>query len=430
MQTATTERSASAEDADGRVDRPASADDLAAFRERCRRFLVEHATGNPEPGPADPRGDAAMQRAREFERARYDAGLAGITVPRELGGQGLSADHERIWTEEAARHPYMTEPLAVSLGNCLAFLLRCGTPEQQHRWVRPLLRADAVACQLFSEPDAGSDLANVRTRAERDPSTGGWRMSGQKVWTTYAHLADVGVALARTEELLPGGRRHDGLSMFLVDLRAPGVETRAIRQIDGAQLFDEVFLDRVPVGLDALVPPEGGGWKLAVEMMHAQRLARGTTGTGGIRHIQADAAATLARASGRLHDPLVRDRIARVAVDEMIRSLNSMRVRSQLAAGQPPGPAGSLSKLEYAQMAPRAADLIASLTGPGAVAWESPDAGDVSDRAADDLTDREHAERVDAVAHEIVHTRQYAIAGGTSEVQRNIIAERVLGLPK
>lgn len=391
---------------------------MEEFRERCRAFLAAHAVGNPEPGPADPRGHQAMATARRFQAALHDAGLAGLTLPVEVGGQGLTAEHERIWREEAAAFPFMVEPLAVSLGNCLGFISTWATEDQRRRWVRPLLRGDAVACQLFSEPDAGSDLANVRTRAVPDGE--GWRLTGQKVWTTYAHCADVGILLARTDpEGLATGRRHDGLSMFLLDMSADGVTTRAINQIDGARLFDEVFLDDVRVGPDALVPPEGAGWKLAVELMHAQRLARGTTGTGGIRHDRADVAARIARDRHVLHDPVVRDRIARVAIDEILRSLNAMRVRDEVSSGRSPGPAGSLAKLGYAQMAPRAADLIASLTGPGSVAWE-----------ADPPATEDASRRVDEVAHEIVHTRQYAIAGGTSEVQRNIIAERVLGLPK
>lgn len=387
---------------------------MQEFRARCRAFLDIHATGNPEPGRHDRRGDRAMARARRFQRALFDAGLAGLTIPVELGGQGLTDEHERIWREEAAAFPLMTEPLAVSLGNCLSFLVHWGTEEQKARWVRPLLRADAVACQLFSEPDAGSDLANVKARAVRTGD--GWRISGQKVWTTYAHLADVGLLLARTSEATD---RHDGLSMFLADMAAPGVDIRAIHQIDGAQLFDEVFFDDVPAGPEALVPPEGGGWRLAVELMHRQRLARGSSRTGGITHHAADQAAAIARARGLDHDRSVRDRIARVAGDEMIRSLNALRVQAELAAGKQPGPAGSVAKLTHALFAPRAADLIAELSGPAAMAWSTrPDERTMALGCPD------------AVAHEVIHSRQYSIAGGTNEIQRNIIAERVLGLPK
>jgi alkylation response protein AidB-like acyl-CoA dehydrogenase len=376
------------------------------FRARCRRFLKIHATGNPEPGRRDPRGDLAMDRARAFQRALFEAGLAGLTVPVDLGGQGLGPEYERVWREEAAKFPLMTEPLAVGLGNCLPLLVEHGTPEQRMRHVRAMLSGEEVCCQLFSEPGAGSDLASVSARAQCDGD--GWRLNGQKVWTTFAHRAAIGILLARTGST---AGRHDGMSMFVLDMRATGVEIRPIHQIDDALLFDEVFLTDVHLGPAALIPPEGGGWALAVAMMHHQRLARGTSATGGMAHNRATEISALTASHPCLGSQR-RAAIADLATAEMVRSLTAVRARDELTAGKPVGPSGSLSKLAYAMVAPRAADLAASVVGPGAIAWE--------DNGSDS----------DEVARAVVHSRQYSIAGGTSEIQRNIIGERVLGLPK
>ena len=228
--------------------------DLDRFRERARSFLALHARTAAAASTDDPRGDLALDRALAFQRALHTAGLAGLSVSPAYGGHGLAAAYETAWREEAGRFPLMTEELSITLGNCLPTLLEFGTDAQRRRHVPRILAGREVWCQLFSEPGAGSDIAGVQTRAT--PVAGGWLVHGQKVWTTLAHRAHFGILLARTDATAD---KHDGLSMFIVDLNAVGVEVRAIRQLDGAMHFDEVFLSDVFVPAAAVLPPPGAG---------------------------------------------------------------------------------------------------------------------------------------------------------------------------
>jgi len=376
------------------------------FRARCRGFLAEHAVGGEPTHDEDPRGERALTLARRFQSELAAASLAGLTQPRELGGQGLSVDHERIWREEAGRYPLMTEQLAVSLGNCLPVLERFGTPAQKDRHLARMISAEELFCQLFSEPEAGSDLAAVRTRAVRDGDE--WVVNGQKVWTTLAHLADFGILLARTD---PSVAKHRGLSMFVVDMRAPGIETRPIHQIDGGMHFDEVFLSDVRLPADALIGGENDGWSVATAMLMFQRISRGTGQTGGVKHPRSDRVIDEARARGVTTDPLIRVELARLYSFEVCQAVVAQRARADIEAGRPPGPAGSLAKLANALIANRYRDLLLRIAGADAQAWAKGGEGG-------------------RVASEAVNTLQFGIAGGTSEIQRNIIGERVLGLPR
>ena len=277
---------------------PRMHDDLDRFRERARSFLTIHARPAAT-STDDPRGDLALDQALAFQRALHAAGLAGLSVSPAYGGHGLSAAHETAWREEAGRFPLMTEELSITLGNCLPTLLEFGTDAQRRRHVPRILAGREVWCQLFSEPGAGSDIAGVQTRAA--PVAGGWLVNGQKVWTTLAHRAHFGILLARTD---PTVAKHDGLSMLIVDLNAPGVEVRPIRQLDGAMHFDEVFLSDVFVPAAAVLPPAGGGWRIASAMLHHQRVARATGQRGGVRHDRTDRLVAEVRRRG-LTDPTV-----------------------------------------------------------------------------------------------------------------------------
>ncbi len=296
-------------------------DDLDRFRERVRCFLRIHATATPAAPNDDPRRDLALDRALDFQRALQAAGLAGLTVPAALGGHGLPAAYETAWREEAGRFPLMTEQLSITLGNCLPTLLQFGTIEQQCRHVPRILAGHEVWCQLFSEPEAGSDLAAVRTHAIAVGD--GWIVNGQKIWTTLAHRADFGILLARTDT---AAEKHDGLSMLIVDLRAPGVDIRPIRQLDGAQHFDEVFLTDVFVPFDAVLPPSGAGWRIASAMLHHQRVARATGQRGGVRYDRTNA---LLDEYHRRHlaDPVLRDDLVRMYIAEVCQSLLVTRIR-------------------------------------------------------------------------------------------------------
>ncbi len=387
--------------------------ELTEFRRRVRPFLTEHAVGGADVAPDDPRGDRALDRALEFQRALHAAGLAGLSVPCAYGGHGLADAHESIWKEEAGLFPLMTEELAITLGNCLPTLLEFGTEAMRRRHVPRILAGDEVWCQLFSEPGAGSDAAGVQTRAVA--VDGGWVLHGQKVWTTLAHRADFGILLARTD---PDAPKHAGLSMFVVDLRSAGVETRPIRQLDGGLHFDEVFLTEVFVPTRALLPSAGDGWRIASAMLHHQRVARAQGQRGGVRHDRADR--LMAEASRRAPlDPVLRDDLVELYVAEVCQSLLVTRSLAATAAGHEPGPVGSLGKLANALVARRFARLAWRIVGADAQAWEGALLGEPGPSAGGAQW-----------ARDALFTLSLSIAGGTNEIQRSIIGERVLGLPR
>lgn len=386
---------------------------LADFRDRCRAFLEENATGAAtEVILDDVRGDAALAAARAFQEKLFDAGLAGLAMPVEYGGQGLSTEHEQIWREEASKYPLMTEELSISLGNCLPVILEFGTHEQKLRHVKEAIAGRQVFCQMFSEPEAGSDVAAVRSKAIRDGD--GWLLTGQKVWTTLAHVAEFGIALARTDPNLP---KHGGLSMFIVDFGLPGVEIRPIHQIDGGMHFNEVFFDEVRLGPEALIPPEQEGWRIATALMGYQRVARGTGQMDGVQHERADQLIAEARQRGKAQDPRIRQELVELYTAEVCRSLIALRTRAAMDAGRPPGPGGSLPKLAGASIAARYSALAMRLVGPASVAWDRSEPADAGAGG-------------EYWAREATFAVSMSISGGTSEIQRNIIGERVLGLPR
>jgi alkylation response protein AidB-like acyl-CoA dehydrogenase len=271
------------------------------------------------------------------------------------------------------------------------------------------LRADAVWCQLFSEPGAGSDVASLQTRAVRDGDE--WVVNGQKVWTSGAHHSDFGLLLARTNPEVP---KHRGISMFVVDMHAAGVTTRPLRQIDGSAHFNEVFFDDVRLPADALVGELDEGWRGAVAMLANERVAIGAGGRA--QQLGGDAYAPLvdlARAHGRTGDPVVRQQLADIYSRERILGLLGMRIRAALVAGRAPGPEGSVAKLATTILGKRGADLGMAIAGAAGQAWEPRAGGQPGDQAAS-----------------LLFAPMLGIAGGTSEIQRNIIGERVLGLPK
>ena len=389
-------------------------DDLDRFRERARCFLAAHATDGAAAATDDPRGDLALDRALGFQRALHAAGLAGLRVPPALGGHGLPTAYETAWREEAGRFPLMTEQLSITLGNCLPTLLEFGTDAQRRRHVPRILAGREVWCQLFSEPAAGSDIAGVQTRAV--PVAGGWLVNGQKVWTTLAHRADFGLLLARTD---PTAAKHAGLSMLIIDLAAAGVEVRPIRQLDGATHFDEVFLTDVHVPSDSVLAPAGAGWRIASAMLHHQRIARATGQRGGVRHDRTDRLRDECTRR-ELADPVVRDGLVRLYIAEVCQSLLVSRSLAATATpGADPGPIGSLGKLTNALVARQFADLAWRIVGAGALAWDGPALGQpgVIEPGAQWAADA-------------LFTLSLSIAGGTNEIQRSIIAERVLGLPR
>jgi alkylation response protein AidB-like acyl-CoA dehydrogenase len=387
------------------IDTIANSRDLVAFEHRCRAFMAEHAASEPPSDRSDPTGEIAMAAARQFQRALSAAGLAGLTYPVEYGGQGLSKDHERIWRQVAAEFPLQTGRLAITHGMCLPMVAEFGTPEQKRAYLGKLISAEEVWCQMFSEPSAGSDVAALQSRAVRDGDE--WVINGQKVWTTLAHVCERGIVIARTD---PSRPKHRGISMFIVDMRAPGVEVRAIRQIDRRSRFNEVFFTDVRVPLDQMIPPENDGWRLATAMLMYERVAIGTGQQGGIQTDSADRLIALAATMDVSSDPVVRQALARLYTDEVCQSLVGLQTRSNVQAGRAPGPGGSLGKLARSNIAALVRELSMRLLGPNGVAWGTPDGEQWS--------------------LEMLGSLSAGIAGGTDEIQRNIIGERVLGLPR
>jgi alkylation response protein AidB-like acyl-CoA dehydrogenase len=380
--------------------------DLDAFRARCVAFLDVHATGMPPDDGSDPRGERALAAARDFQAKLFDAGLAGLSYPTEYGGRGLGPDYEAVWREEAARYPLMTSQLAISHGMCLPMLNEYGTPEQRAAYQAKVIRADEVWCQMFSEPGAGSDVASLQTRAVLDGEE--WVLNGQKVWTTLAHVCDRGIIIARTDVDQP---KHRGITMFIIDMKAPGVDVRPINQIDGGSRFNEVFFTDVRIPADHQIGPLNEGWRLGTAMLMYERVAIGSGQQGGVRHERADVLMAQARRRGRTDDPVIRQDLMRLYTMEVCQSLGAMRTRAEVEAGKTPGPAGSLGKLANATAAALYRDLSLAIVGPSSVAWDGAD------------TDATWAKTA-------LTTLSSGIAGGTNEIQRNIIGERVLGLPR
>ena len=376
-----------------------------AFRARCKAFLDEHATGVRLSGP-DPRDEHTVAANRAFQKKLADAGLAGLTYAKEFGGAGLTREHDQIYRELVGQYPDMTGQLTISHGMCLPMVNEYGTPEQKARFLPRNISGEDLWCQMFSEPGAGSDVASLQTRAVRDGDE--WIINGQKVWTTLAHQSDYGILIARTD---PDQPKHAGISMFIVDMKAPGVEIRAIHQIDGGQHFNEVFFTDLRIPADWMIGEYNNGWRLATAMLMYERVAIGTGSSSGVTHPNSDRLIEEAKKRGVSNDPVVRQGLVQVYMEETAKSLVSLQTRAALKAGKTPGPGGSLGKLHGAKIAKLIRALNGSIFGMSLIA---PD---------DDP-------KADLWQHMMLSSFASHIAGGTDEIQKNIIGDRVLGLPR
>ena len=380
-----------------RTDTGLSAEEAAAFRERCVEFMEANSTG---PNPT-------LEQQKAFLQAAADAGLAGLPIPTEYGGGGLTLAHEKIWREVKGNYPMPDSEFIISHGMCMPMLAEYGTHEQKSRFLADNIAGRTMWCQMFSEPGAGSDVASLQTKAELDGDE--WLINGQKVWTTLAHKSDYGLVVARTD---PDQVKHAGISMFILDMRAPGVEIRPIHQIDGGSHFNEVFFTDVRIPKDWLVGDLNNGWNLATAMLMYERVAIGSTGAGKINQPNFKMLRKAAEATGQIDNPVVRDQLMQIWAMETAKCLVAMKTRDELKAGKTPGPGGSLGKLFGSIIARRVRGLALEFAGPGSVAWEP------ADETGADLQ------------RQILNSFQSGIAGGTDEIQRNIIGDRVLGLPR
>ena len=395
----------------GTTPQPGTDDGFAGeseFAARVEGFLSDHCSSIGDPG--DDGGETqGLARTRAFQGALVDAGLAGLTYPTHLGGAGLTPLHQEVFTRVSAGWRLPNGPLAISHGMCLPMLGQFGTEEQKARYLPDNISGRAIWCQMFSEPGAGSDVAGLSMRAVRDGDE--WILDGQKVWTSGAHYCDFGIVVARTDPTLP---KHQGLSMFIVDMRAPGIEVRPLVQISGARNFNEVFFSDARIPTANLLGEVNQGWNLAVSMLMFERVSIGAGG-GALNARRCPELAALARALGRASDPVIRQGLADLHIREEIKEYIGQRIRSSVATGRVPGPEGSIAKLNGAVLARRTRDLAMSIIGTAGQAWDD---GDPSS----DVAARWSSFCISAAG--------VSIAGGTDEVQRNIIGERVLGLPR
>ena len=376
----------------------ADTDELEAFRQKCVDFMETHAKKSGAP-------DIDEQKA--YLAAAAEAGLAGVPFAAEYGGGGLTLAHEKIWREVKGNYTMMDGEFIISHGMCLPMLNEYGTPEQKAQFLADNISGRTMWCQMFSEPGAGSDVASLQSKAELDGDE--WVLNGQKVWTTLAHKSDYGIVVARTD---PDQVKHAGLSMFIMDMKAPGVEIRPIHQIDGGSHFNEVFFTDVRIPKDWQIGELNTGWKLATAMLMYERVAIGGAGAGKINQPQFKQLLKAAKETGQIDNPVVRDQLMQIWSMETTKALVAMKNRDEQKAGKTPGPGGSLGKLFGSVIAWKVRAMMLEFAGPGSVAWD-PD-------------DESGGDRVKMV----LNSFQSGIAGGTDEIQRNIIGDRVLGLPR
>jgi alkylation response protein AidB-like acyl-CoA dehydrogenase len=374
---------------------------IEELRQRVADFLHAH--------------DPATTDRLEFLRARYDAGLAWVHYPVGYGGlglgQALQPEVDRLFAETGApdNDPQRN---GIGLGMAAPTILRFGTEEQRQRFLRPLWTGEEIWCQLFSEPGAGSDLAALATRAVRDGDD--WVVNGQKVWTSSAHLARFAILVARTNPDIP---KHQGITYFLCDMTDPGVDVRPLRQITGEAEFNEVFLTDVRIPDSRRLGEEGQGWTVANATLNSERVAiggRATPREGGVVGV----VARTWRERPELRTPELHDRLLRLWVDSEVARLTGTRLRQKLAQGQP-GPEGAAMKLTFARLNQQLSGLELELLGEDGLRYSDwtmvrPDHVDFTGRDA---------------GYRYLRAKGNSIEGGTSEILRNIVAERVLGLP-
>jgi alkylation response protein AidB-like acyl-CoA dehydrogenase len=390
------------------VHRPDGAED-AAFRSAVRDWLADNLTGDF----AELRGTGGPGREHEAfeERLAWDRHLAAsgwtcLGWPTEHGGRALPLTQQVIFHEEYAR---ADAPARVShLGEELLgpTLVAFGTAEQKRRFLPPIARVDELWCQGYSEPGAGSDLASVSTSARRDGDT--WVVNGQKVWTSLAHVADWCFALVRTE---PGSRRHAGLSYLLIPMRQDGVDVRPIQQLTGTSEFNEVFFDDARTDVANVVGEEGGGWTVAMATLGFERGVSTVGQQVGFRR-ELEQVVEMARRNGSIEDPMIRDRLTRAWIGLDVMGAHALRtLDGSMSGGAPPG-AESVSKLVWSTWHRGLGELAMEVAGADALTVEAPP------------YDLDRWQRL------FLFSRADTIYGGSSEIQRNVIAERVLGLPR
>jgi alkylation response protein AidB-like acyl-CoA dehydrogenase len=361
--------------------------------------------------------DERARKGREgFDQQRFlhalgEAGWAQPAWPVEYGGKGLDAVDARRVEEVKARYRLPRSLNVIGLGMAAPTIMQWGSDEVKKRFLPPMAQNREIWCQLFSEPGSGSDVAGLATRAERDGDE--WVVNGQKVWTTLAHVASFGLLLARTD---PDAPKHKGLTYFVVDMKAPGVEARPLRQMTGEAEFNEVFFTDVRVPDAWRLGPVGDGWSVATTTLMNERVALSGAGSSGGENVGGGPVDELVRYAKELGvwdaDPVLRQRLVQAVIEGRIIRITNQRSAALRKAGRQPGPEGSITKLFQAEYNQRLQDLAVDVMGARGMAWPAGDS--------------DAAQRVRG----FLRSRANTIEGGTSEIMRNILGDRVLGLPR
>jgi len=390
-------------------------EDVESFRLRARAWLAESMprvdVNAVPPPPGD--DDAEWVRTRDLQKMLYAGGFAGICFPKEYGGLGLTPEHQKAFTEESEGYEM---PLLLNIPTfsiCAPTILDMGSEEQKRERISAVIRGDEILVQFLSEPSGGSDLAGLITRAERDGDT--WVLNGAKTWSTCAYAADYALCLARTDWDAP---KHRGLTMFLVKVDQPGITMRRITQVNGSTEFCEEFFDDVVLPADAVVGEVNGGWAVASRQLFHERTAVGGgspyvsgRGTGRASQPKPDLVG-IARATGRIGDPRVREMLGAALAMEKVQVQLIRRVTVGLETGQMPAPAASIMRLFHAETDWLVDDLAVQIAGAMGISGQGSGMG--VGRAGDNFLTRQGA----------------SLGGGSTEMSRNIISERILGMPR
>ncbi len=375
----------------------------AAFRAEAREFLEKNLMAKDAGNARGDRDKADfLVRARAWQKVKAANGYAQITWPKEMGGRGGTAIQQVIWNQEEANYAAPTSPFTIGLGMCVPTVIAFGSDAHKKRYVEKALVGEEIWCQLFSEPAAGSDVAGLKMKAVRDGDD--WIINGQKVWTTGAQISDFGIVLTRTDPDVP---KHKGLTMFIVDMKAPGVEVRPIHQASGGSEFNEVYFTDVRIPDSDRLGDPGQGWKVALVTLMNERLAVGGSPGPDWKEIM-----DYAREAGSMTDGAFRAKLADWYVAAQGYKLTKFRTQTALSRGQTPGPEASIGKVITAN---HLQDICNS-------AVEMQDHFGI-------ISDRDRAPASAIFQESLMWAPGLRIAGGTDEILKNIIAERVLGLP-
>lgn len=380
----------------------------AAFRAEARAWLADKAPAHALPPGATFDDDAEeVARGKAWQRALYDGGYAGIAFPRELGGRGLSDLAAVIFAEEEGKYNLPKGAyIGIGIGMAIHVIARHGSDEQRARFIEPTLRGDLTWCQLFSEPSAGSDLANLRTKAVPDGDA--WVVNGQKVWSTFAHHADWGILVTRSDPTVP---KHKGLTFFVLDMASPGVEIRPIRQMSGASDFNETFFSDVRIPDSDRVGQPGEGWACCMTVLTSERLGSHRPGSTVVPLIRYAGRTPGDSGGTALDGGALRASLAQALAEEQGATLLAARLRTMISRGEDPGALSGMIKLSYGSRLQQTSGLAFEMRGLDAIA-----------PADEDAAMRE-------ISHEYIYSTVMRIAGGADEVLKNQIAERVLGMP-